>query len=115
MNNEEFDNYLKSIGARMQSIGGGDWPCIVMVGNQERPHRALHLTRSEEVATMPEGTVVVWIDDLGDGQAGVLQTADGYTRAVAPSSVRRSEDHWDLAALPQFVWVIPFDDPPEGR
>lgn len=71
------------------------------------------LARLEQVAAMPDGTVVIWTDDHDDRQAGVLETEDGRGRVVRPISIGRYEDDWDLNAVLPPVWVVTFDDPPE--
>ncbi|SIH25554.1 Uncharacterised protein [Mycobacteroides abscessus subsp. abscessus] len=113
-NNEEFEGYLESIGARSTSLGGGDFPAFEMRGNRERIGRHMPMWPSEELSTMPDGIVVIWIDDQDDRHAGALQT-EGGRRVVRPSSVGRDGDDWALASLPRHVWVVPTDDQPMNR
>lgn len=71
------------------------------------------LSTLEQVAAMPDGTVVIWNDDRDDRQAGVLETEDERGRVVRPISIGRYEDDWYLGAVLPPVWVVTFDDPPE--
>lgn len=77
------------------------------------PGGVRRLATLEQVATMPDGTVVIWNDDHDDRQAGVLETEDGRGRVVRPISIGRYEDDWHLGAVIPPVWVVAFDDPPE--
>ncbi|SLI19259.1 Uncharacterised protein [Mycobacteroides abscessus subsp. abscessus] len=69
----------------------------------------------EQVASLPDGTVVIWNDDHDDRQAGVLETEDRRGRVVRPISIGRYEDDWYLGAVRPPVWVVTFDDPPEAH
>lgn len=71
------------------------------------------LAKLEQVAAMPDGTVVIWNDDHDDRQAGVLETEVERGRVVRPISIGRYEDDWYLGAVIPPVWVVTFDDPPE--
>ncbi|WP_100520826.1 hypothetical protein [Mycobacteroides abscessus] len=73
------------------------------------------LATLEQVASLPDGTVVIWNDDHDDRQAGVLETEDERGRVVRPISIGRYEDDWSLGAVLPPVWVVTFDDPPEVR
>lgn len=77
------------------------------------PTALRRLATVEQVAAMPDGTVVIWNDDRDDRQAGVLETEDGRARVVRPISIGRYEDDWHLGALIPPVWVVTFDDAPE--
>lgn len=72
------------------------------------------LAALDQVAALPDGTVVIWSDD-DVRQSGVLETEDGRGRVVRPISIGRYEDDWHLGAVVPPVWVVTFDDPPAVR
>ncbi|PBA08644.1 hypothetical protein CKJ70_25295 [Mycobacterium avium] len=81
----------------------------VFTGDPTGLHRLVTL---EEVAAMPDGTVVIW-SDQDERQAGVLETEDDRERVVRPISIGIYEHDWPLGALTPPVWVVTFDDAPE--
>ncbi|MGJ6127473.1 hypothetical protein QN239_33370 [Mycolicibacterium sp. Y3] len=80
----------------------------VFTGDPTGWHR---LSTLEQVAAMPDGTVVIW-NDLDERQAGVLETEDDRGRVLRPISIEIYEHDWPLRALRLPVWVVTFDDPP---
>lgn len=69
----------------------------------------------EEVATHPDGTVLVWHAWDGDDyerQAGVLITSSDGERDVRPISIGFYEDDLRLRMVRPPVWLLTFNDPP---
>lgn len=79
------------------------------------PTGVRRLATLDQVAALPDGTVVIWNDDHDDRQAGVLETEDERGRVVRPISIGRYEDDWHLGAVLPPVWVVTFDDAPVAR
>lgn len=68
-----------------------------------------------EVATHPDGTVLVWHQWDGDEyerQAGVLVTSSSGERDVRPISIGFYEDDLRLRMVDPPVWLLTFNDPP---
>lgn len=76
------------------------------------PTALRRLATLEQVAEMPDGTVVIW-NDRDERQAGVLETEGDRGPVVRPISIGFYEDNFRLAALRPPVWVVTFDDAPE--
>lgn len=68
-----------------------------------------------EVATHPDGTVLVWHEWDGydyERQAGVLITSSSGERDVRPISIGFYEDDLRLRMVDPPVWLLTFNDPP---
>ncbi|SKO14418.1 hypothetical protein [Mycobacteroides abscessus] len=86
-------------------------------GNQVfagEPTGLRRLTMLDQVAVLPDGTVVIWNQD-DERQAGVLETHDDGERVVRPISIGFYEDDWKLRMVRPPVWAVTFDDPPQVR
>lgn len=71
-----------------------------------------------EVATHPDGTVLVWHQWTGhdyERQSGVLITSSSGERDVLPISIGFYEDDLRLRMVDPPVWLLTFNDPLPDR
>lgn len=65
----------------------------------------------DELATLPDGTVVVWHDSFSGRQAGLLVTGSVGNREIQPVSLAIYESNTDLSLVTPPAWVLTFNDP----